>query len=127
MGTAWVYVINQGIGVPKIQRRSHTGITVTQSQTGVYVVTFPVNVQGLAAVATLGNSVGTITAVPGENAGLPPNHVTVSTVTLQNQAGGAYDFSLAVFYNERWWWPWVVGAVLAAAAATLVLRSWGGG
>jgi hypothetical protein len=99
MATAWIYVINNGSGTPNVVRRSHAATTVTQQQPGVYVVTFPPAVKGLACVATLNNSVGTITAVPGDNAGLPANQVTVSTMTLQNQFRGSYDFSLAVFYN----------------------------
>ncbi|MEO8431518.1 MAG: hypothetical protein ABI592_08415 [Acidobacteriota bacterium] len=99
MATAWVYVINDGGGVPRVVRRSHSGITVQQQQAGVYLVTFPTSVRRLACVATLNNSVGTITAIPGDNAGLPANQVTVVTLTLQNQARGIYDFSLAVFYN----------------------------
>jgi hypothetical protein len=99
MATAWVYVINNGSGTPNLVRRSHAGTTVTQQQPGVYLVKFPPAVKRLACVATLNNSVGTITAVPGDNAGLPANQVTVSTLTLQNQFRGSYDFSLAVFYN----------------------------
>jgi hypothetical protein len=99
MATAWVYVINDGSGTPNVVRRSHSGTTVVQQQPGVYLVTFPSTVRGFACVATLNNSVGTITAVPGDSAGLPPNQVTVSTLTLRNQFGGSYHFSLAVFYN----------------------------
>jgi len=101
MATAWVYVINNGSGTPNVVRRSHAATTVTQQQPGVYLVTFPPAVKGLACVATLNNSVGTITAVPGDNAGLLANQVTVSTMTLKNQFLGSYDFSLAVFYNPR--------------------------
>lgn len=115
MATAWVYVINDGGGTPNVVRRSHSGTTVTQQQPGVYLVTFPPAVKGLACVATLNNSVGTITAVPGDNAGLPPNQVTVATLTLQNSFGGAYDFSLAVFYNPRL----TVAGDLAGVATTL--------
>ncbi len=98
MAMAWVYVIN-GSGAPNVVRRSHAGTTVVQQQPGVYLVTFPRAVRLLACVATLNNSVGTITAVPGDSAGLLPNQATVSTLTLQNQFGGGYHFSLAVFYN----------------------------
>jgi hypothetical protein len=119
MATAWLYVINDGSGTPNIVRRSHAGITVTQQQPGHYVVTFPINVSGLACVATLNNSVGTVTAVPGESAGLSPNQVTVSTLSLQNQFVGSFDFSLAIFYRERrWFWP-----VVAVGASALFLRS----
>jgi hypothetical protein len=106
MGTAWVYVI-MGFGVD-IRRSSHTGTKVTRTQPGTYVVTFPFsNIHGLAAVATLGASVGTITAVPGEGTGgLSPNEVRVLTSTLDNQAIDL-PFSLAVFYQERWW-PWLI-------------------
>ena len=99
MAMAWVYVINDGGGVPRVVRRSHAAITVHQQQTGVYLVTFPASVRALACVATLNNSVGTITVTPGDNAGLPANQVTVVTLTLGNQALGVYDFSLSVFYN----------------------------
>jgi hypothetical protein len=40
-------------------------VKVTQVQPGEYVVTFPTIKKVLAPVATLNNSVGTITAVPG--------------------------------------------------------------
>ncbi len=99
MATAWIYVINTGIGTPNVVRKSHAATTVVQQQPGVYLVTFPPGVRGLACVATLNNSVGTITAVPGDSAGLAANQVSVSTMTLQNRFLGAYDFSLAVFYN----------------------------
>ena len=113
MATAWVYVINDGSGSPNVVRRSHSGITVTQQQPGVYVVTFPSFVSYLACVATLNNSVGTITVTPGDSAGLSPNQVSVVTLTLQNQFIGTLHFSLAVFYPFRLW-PWIV-AVLGGA------------
>ena len=123
MATAWVYVINNGSGTPNVVRRSHAATTVAQQQPGVYLVTFPPAVKGLACVATLNNSVGTITAVPGDNAGLPANQVTVSTMTLQNQFLGSYDFSLAVFYNPRR--PDLVdtGGLLTSGAAKRSRRS----
>jgi hypothetical protein len=99
MATAWIYVINTGSGTPNVVRKSHTATTVVQEQPGVYLVTFPPGVRGLACVATLNNSVGTITAVPGDSAGLPANQVSVATLTLQNRFLGSLDFSLAVFYN----------------------------
>jgi len=117
MATAWIYVINSGSGIPNVVRRSHSATTVTQQQPGVYLVKFPPSVRGLACVATLNNSVGTITAVPGDSAGLPSNHVTVTTLTLQNQFGGAYHFSLAVFYNPRRHEAGETGGVAAASAA----------
>ena len=114
MAYAWLYVINNGSGTPNLVRTSDPGTTVTQVQPGEYVVTLPFRVSGLACVATLGNSVGTITAIPGDNSGLAPNHVRVLTHSLQNQLIGSYDFSLAMFYPvRRWWWPWVVGAIVA--------------
>jgi hypothetical protein len=68
----------------------------------------------LAAVGTLANSVGVITVVPGESAGLAPNQINVSTLTLQNQLSPVFDFSLAAFYRARWpWWPWVLGVLVA--------------
>jgi hypothetical protein len=99
MATAWVYVINDGSGTPQVVRSSHSGTTVTQVQPGEYVVTFPGSVRDLTCVATLNNSVGTITVVPGEHTGLLPNQARVLTLSLQNQLMGSYDFSLAVFYR----------------------------
>ena len=101
MANAWVYVINDGSGTPNVKRRSHSGITVAQVQPGEYVVTFPSAVRNLACVATLNNSVGTITAIPGDVSSLAPNQARVLTLTLQNQLIGSYHFSLAVFYNPR--------------------------
>ena len=97
MATAWLYVINSGSGVPNVVRSSPSGITVTQEQPGVYVVTFPGRFSNLGCVATLNNSVGVITAVPGDSSGLASNQVRVSTLSLDNQFMGTYDFSLAVF------------------------------
>ncbi len=99
MATAWVYVQNNGSGTPKIIRGSHSQITVIQKQAGEYVVTFPQSVKNLTCVGTLNNSVGTITVVPGEHSGLASNQVRVLTLTLQNNFGGTYDFSLAAFYK----------------------------
>jgi hypothetical protein len=117
MATAWIYVINDGSGSPKIMRSSLAGTTVTQVQPGEYVVTFPITVPGVACVGTLGNSVGTITAVPGDSSGLSPNQVRVLTLSLQNQLVGSFDFSLAIFYyrERRIWWPWLFVAVGAGA------------
>ncbi|HET6341944.1 MAG TPA: hypothetical protein VFG78_07150 [Gemmatimonadota bacterium] len=105
MATAWVYVINDGGGTPNVVRRSHSATTVEQVQAGEYVVTFPSYVRYLACVATLNNSVGTITAIPGDVSGLLPNQARVVTLTLGNELRGSYDFSLAVFYRP-WWWIW---------------------
>ena len=113
MATAWVYVINDGSGSPNVVRRSHSGTTVTQVQPGEYVVTFPTVVSGLACVATLNNSVGTITVVPGDKSFLLPNQVRVLTLSLQNQAVGSLDFGLAVFYPFRWR-PWIVAVINTA-------------
>lgn len=101
MATAWVYVINDGSGVPNIVRSSHSATTVTQVQRGEYVVTFPTSVRDVACVATLGNSVGTITAIPGENSALESHQVRVLTLSLGNELRGSYDFSLAVFHTTR--------------------------
>jgi hypothetical protein len=119
MATAWIYVINDGSGTPKIVRRSLSGTTVNQVQPGEYVVTFPVMVSGMACVGTIGNSIGTITVVPGDKSGLQPNQVRVLTLTLGNQLIGSFDFSLAVFYQVRPWWPWPV--VAGALAGLFVL------
>ena len=122
-GTAWLYVISDLSG-PHIHRSSHDGITLTVNQPpGNYTVTLPFKVSGLAAVGTLANSVGTITVVPGESAGLALNQMSVSTLTLQNQGSSAFDFSLAVFYRVRWpWWPWLVAGLAILGAYMLALR-----
>jgi hypothetical protein len=123
MATAWLYVINDGSGSPNIARTSDVGTTVTQVQPGEYVVTLPFAISGMACVGTLNNSVGTITAVPGDHSGLSSNQVRVLTLSLQNQLIGSYDFSLAMFYPiRRPWWPWVVGAIIVGALF-LLLRS----
>ena len=119
MATAWIYVINDGSGTPRIVRRSHSGTTVTQLQAGEYVVTFPATVRSLACVATLNNSIGAITAVPGDNSALSANQVRVLTLTLQNQLRGSYDFSLAVFYNPR---PLVGGLETASGGLRVASR-----
>jgi len=101
MATAWVYVINDGSGTPNVARRSHAATTVTQVQPGEYVVNFPPTVRDLTCVATLNNSVGTITAIPGDSSGLSSNQARVVTLSLGNELRGSYDFSLAVFYSPR--------------------------
>ena len=97
MATAQVSVINDGSDIPQVVQRSHTTITVTQLQPGEYVVTFPTTLRDLTCIATLNNSIGAITAIPGEQAGLLPHQVRVLTATLTNALAGTYDFSLAVF------------------------------
>ena len=64
-----------------------------------------------------------ITVVPGENTGLAPNQISVSTLTMQNQLSPALDFSLAVFYRvRRPWWPWLVGFLAALGLYALAGR-----
>jgi len=96
-GYAWVYVINGGTE-PRIQRASDAGISVRRIQPGEYVVTFAPEIKELVCTATLNNSVGAITAVPGDNSGLQPNEVRVLTLNLDNSFGGGFDFTLTVFY-----------------------------
>lgn len=121
-GTAWLYVINDGSG-PQIRRTSHDGITVSVNQPGNYTVSLPFKVLGLAAVGTLGNSVGMITVTPGENANLASNQISVLTLTTQNQLSPVLDFSLAAFYRVRWpWWPWVVAGLAAVGLYMLAGR-----
>ena len=60
----WVYVVNDGSGKPQVRRSCPAGVKVTQVQPGEYIVTFPTIKKVLAPVATLNNSVGTITVVP---------------------------------------------------------------
>src|SRR5258705_12706310 len=123
MATAWLYVINDGSGSPKIVRSSHAGTTVTQPQPGEYVVTFPLTVSGLACLGTLGNSQGTITAVPGNTSALAPNQVRVLTSSLQGAMVGSLDFSLAVFYpNRRGWLPLVIVAIVVGVLVILFRR-----
>ena len=102
---AWAYVIN-GQGNPIVQRSSHTAITVTSTRLGEYEVTLPFKVVGMACVATIGNSIGCITAIPGESAGLSHNKVKVLTLSPDNQLV-PLDFSIAMFYTFRFTiWPW---------------------
>jgi hypothetical protein len=96
---AWIYVMNDGSGTPRIARASDDNISVKQVQPGEYVVTFDTKVKDLACIATLNNSVGFITAVPGDNSGLQASEVRVITLNPDNSLGGAFDFSLAVFFR----------------------------
>jgi hypothetical protein len=98
MSTHWVYVVNDGSGVPNIIRRSDPSITVDQLQPGEYVVQFPA--RELTCLATLNNSGGAITAIPGENSGLDSSQVRVLTMALGGGPGGPLDFSLAVFASD---------------------------
>jgi hypothetical protein len=92
----WVYVVNDGSGNPQVRRSCPTGVKVAQVQPGEYIVTFPKIKKVLAPVATLNNSVGTITAVPGDSSALGPNQVRVLTLSLGNALLGIYDFTLFV-------------------------------
>ena len=100
MSVAWLYVIDNGRGHPKIKRKSHAGISIVQNSIGNHTVTFPPSISRLTCVATLNNSVGMITAVPGDNAGRPPNTVNVLTFSTPGGGFSPYDFSLAVFYGK---------------------------
>jgi hypothetical protein len=88
--------VNDGSGKPQVRRSCPTGVKVTQVQPGEYIVTFPTIKKVLAPVATLNNSVGTITAVPGDSSVLGPNQVRVLTLSLGNALLGSYDFTLLV-------------------------------
>jgi hypothetical protein len=101
MSMHWVYVVNDGSGVPNIIRRSDPSITVHQVQPGEYIVQFPATAMGLTCVATLNNSGGAITAIPGDNTGLHSNQVRVLTMALGGGPGGPLDFSLAVFASDQ--------------------------
>jgi hypothetical protein len=90
----WVYVRNDGSG-PVVIRASDPSITVGQVQPGQYIITFGQEVAELTCVATVNNSVGTITAVPGDNAGLSANQVSVLTLGLDNSFQGSLDFTVA--------------------------------
>jgi hypothetical protein len=92
----WVYVVNDGSGKPQVRRSCPAGVKVAQVQPGEYIVTFPTIKKALAPVATLNNSVGTITAVPGDSSALAPNQVRVLTLSLGNALLGVYDFTLFV-------------------------------
>ena len=98
MATGWVYVINDGSGVPRIVRsRPAAGVAVARRQAGHYIVSFPNRFRRLTCIATLGNSVGVVMARPGSDTDPDANQVSVRTLTLNNTASD-YDFSLAVFY-----------------------------
>ena len=59
--------------------------------------------------------------IPGDNSGLSPNQVRVTTLSLQNELRGSYDFSLAAFHAARRpWWPWVVGALIVGVLYLLL-------
>jgi hypothetical protein len=92
----WVYVVNDGSGKPQVRRSCPAGVKVTQVQPGEYIVTFPTIKKVFAPVATLNNSVGTITAVPGDSSALAPNQVRVLTLSLGNALLGVYDFTVFV-------------------------------
>jgi hypothetical protein len=92
----WVYVSNDGGGVPKVLRSDPAPVYAAQHQPGEYIVTFPAVFKNLACVATLNNSAGFITVIPGDRSGLAHNQVRVLTMNLGGQLVSNLDFTLEV-------------------------------
>ena len=95
----WAYLIDQGSGA-RIERSSDASISVVTPQPGEYIVTFPGNVKNIGCTATLNNSVGFITATPGDNSGLAANKVRVLTMNRDNSFGPR-DFTVAVYWMKE--------------------------
>ena len=90
----WVSIQDQGSGAAIINASS-AAITVETPKPGNYIVTLP---EGSYAgcTATLNNSVGFVTCVPGGQAELSPNQVQVMTLNPDNTFGPR-DFTLTVY------------------------------
>ena len=92
----WVYVMNDGGGVPKVVRSTPGAAWVAPGQPGEYIVTFAAEFKDLACVGCLNNSAGFITAIPGELSGLAHNQVRVLTFNMGGQLVSSLDFTLHV-------------------------------
>jgi hypothetical protein len=53
--------------------------------------------------------------------------VSVATSSLEDGLRGSFDFSLAVFYRETTWWPWVIAGAAALIAMGFALYGTFGG
>ena len=95
----WAYLIDQGVisEGARVEHSSDPSVSVNTPQTGVYIVTFPPDIHVLGCTATMNNSVGFITPVPGENAGLQLNQVSVVTMNPDNSAGPR-DSTVVAYY-----------------------------
>ena len=94
----WAAVVDQGKAA-RIERASHDSISVQTLKPGEYVVVFPNDVRSAGCTATLNNSVGFITAVPGDRSGLPANGVRVLTMSPSNVLE-ARDFTIVALPEE---------------------------
>jgi hypothetical protein len=92
----WAYVVDNGSGA-QVQQGSRRGISVETIEPGHYVVTFPTDIKVLGVTATVNNSQGDITAVPGTNSGLEANQVRVLTATPSGPGFEARNFTVAVY------------------------------
>ena len=87
----WAYVVNG-----KVQHGSRQGISVQTIEPGYYIVTFPRDIKVRGVTATVNNSHGDITAMPGDSTGLESNQVRIFTFS---PGGGfeARDFTSVVY------------------------------
>ena len=85
----WAFIVNGAI-----ERASDASISVSNLSLGYHLVTFPSNVGG--CTATLNNSMGMISAVPGDLAGYSANQATVSTFQEDGTAI-ALDFTVVCY------------------------------
>ena len=90
----WACIVDQGSGA-RVERSSDDSITVDTRQPGEYLVTFPSSVARTGCTATLNNSVGFITGVPGDHSGLRDNQVRVLTMEPDNSFASR-DFTVVV-------------------------------
>jgi hypothetical protein len=92
----WVYVSNADENVPHIVRSRPIPVYANQRIPGEYIVSFPPEFKDLACTATLNNSAGFVTAIPGDHSGLAHNQVRVLTFNLGGQLAPNLDFTLEV-------------------------------
>jgi hypothetical protein len=88
----WAYVVDG-----QVEHGSRRGISVETIEPGHYVVTFPRDITVLGVTATVNNSQGDITAVPGTNSGLGANQVMVLTPDPTGPGFAARDFTVVVY------------------------------
>jgi hypothetical protein len=95
----WAYLIDQGVIAEgaRVEHSSDPTVSVETPQSGEYIVTFPPDIPVLGCTATMNNSVGFITAVPGENSGLQLNQVRVLTMNPDNSFGPR-DSTVVAYY-----------------------------
>ena len=89
----WAYIQHDFSGT-NVVRASDSAISVLTVEPGHDIVTFPSSVDG--CTATICNSMGRITAIPGDQTDLAANQVRVTTF-FETAAYSARDFTIVSY------------------------------